>query len=142
MFCSNCGTQVPDGAERCPGCGRIMGTAKAYTRLGITTGVFAAALYFTGIFNELFMFLLAAYILLFEKDFWLRCSAIKACVLTIFFQFILHGFAMIPDLGDVIRNLGYIFGNNGIDLSILTYMNVIIGRICEIVQTIFFLILG
>lgn len=104
MFCSNCGSQVPEGAVVCPKCGErteqeasfasapnYNGQAArqvnnnfqsqtqnfrqsvAQAKLGISCGVLAALLSFSGAFGWNIVFaLIAGYIFLFESDQWLK----------------------------------------------------------------------
>jgi len=56
------------------------------TKLGISTGLLAALLFLSGLVNSLTLTLLAGYVLLIEKDEWLRRAAIKAVVLFVVFR--------------------------------------------------------
>jgi len=58
------------------------------TKLGISIGFLGAALYFIGLFNFLALIALAGYILIFEKNEWLKRSAVKAIVIVIGFALV------------------------------------------------------
>lgn len=70
------------------------------TKLGISVGLLAAAVYFMGLINVIPMVLLAGYVLLAESNEWLRRSAVKAVVIYV-------GLGLIPEVFDVID---YLFG--------------------------------
>ena len=56
------------------------------TNLGISVGLFGAALYFSGIISFIVLVLLAGYVLLREQDKWLRRAAVKAVGIVVFFN--------------------------------------------------------
>lgn len=58
------------------------------TKLGISVGLLGAALCFTGLFNYLGLIILAGYVLIFEKNEWLRKSAVKVVTIVIAFTII------------------------------------------------------
>jgi len=58
------------------------------TKLGISVGLFGAALYFLGLINIIPVVLLAGYTLLFEQNAWLRKTAAKAVGIVVFFAVI------------------------------------------------------
>lgn len=70
----------------------------SFTEIGLTVGLLGAAVYFGGMFNELFACLLAGYILLKEKDAWLRTAAVKAVMIII-------GFAILNGCVVMLQNL-------------------------------------
>lgn len=51
------------------------------TKLGISVGALAAAIFITGIFNTTAMIILAGYALLMESNPWLKKAAVKAVVI-------------------------------------------------------------
>lgn len=57
------------------------------TKLGISAGLLGAVLYFMGIFSGyLLVVLLAAYVLVYEENGWLKQSAVRAvAILLVFF---------------------------------------------------------
>lgn len=76
------------------------------TKLGISVGLFGAAVYFMGLFGGyLVMILLAGYALLFEQNEWLRKSVVKAVVLAVCFSLLTALINLIPDaisfIGDI-----------------------------------------
>lgn len=58
------------------------------TKLGISVGLLGAALYFTGLINFFVLIILAGYVLIFEKNEWLRKSAVKAVTIVIAFSLV------------------------------------------------------
>lgn len=57
-------------------------------KLGISVGLFGAALYFTGLISFIGLIVLAGYVLIFEQNEWLRKSAVKAVAVIIAFTII------------------------------------------------------
>jgi hypothetical protein len=74
------------------------------TKLGISIGLLGAALYFTGLMNFLGLIVLAGYVLLFEKNEWLKRSAVKAVAIVI-------GFTLISVLIGISNDILGIFNN-------------------------------
>lgn len=110
MLCGKWGKQIEDDAAVCKWCGEpvesdeesVKGSAPVHedvqmdsekiykkpvnkliqmTSLGISVGVAALCIYFSGIVNSVLVFLVAAYILLREQDSWLRAVAVKAVLI-------------------------------------------------------------
>lgn len=118
MFCSNCGSQIPDGSAYCSNCGtparreesqeqnnrqntqdaHAGQTHQSYTsrgpvvqpksRLGVTVGMLGAIIYFSALISPVILILLAAYVLLMEDDIWLKGTAVKAVAFYLVFFFI------------------------------------------------------
>ena len=81
------------------------------TRLGISVGLLAAAIYFTSFFGGyLVAILLAGYVLSFEADSWLKKSAVKAVGLLILFSFLSAVINLVPNLLGFVNDLLGIFG--------------------------------
>ena len=77
------------------------------TKLGISVGIFGAAVYFMGIINYIPLVILAGYILLMEENKWLRKAAVKAVAIIMIA-------ALVPAL---LGMLSYVFD----------FVNIIIG---------------
>lgn len=58
------------------------------TKLGISVELLAALMYFVGLINVLGLLIVAGYVLICEKDQWLKRSAVTAIVLAIVFSLI------------------------------------------------------
>lgn len=141
MFCSNCGNQMPDDAEVCSNCGKRLEGARVYTRMGITTGLLAAGLYFSGLFNSTIMLLIAGYILLFEKNQWVKSSAVKAVVILAGCSIITYGFGAFTGIFDIVEDF-LRFGKVYPDFWVLDNISALIGSIVSLAKTLLYLILG
>lgn len=141
MFCSNCGNQVPDDAEVCSNCGKRMEGARVYTRLGITTGLLAAGMFFIGLFNSTMVLLIAGYILLFEKNRWLKSSAVKAVAIAAGFSIITYGFGIFTGIFDIIESIMR-FAKVYPDFWVLDNISTLIARIASLAESLLYLILG
>lgn len=83
------------------------------TRLGISVGMFGAAIYLTGLFSGyLVAVLLAGYVLLSEENGWLKKSAVKAVSLMVFFSFITVLINLIPNAMSCIGYVASMFGGS------------------------------
>lgn len=83
------------------------------TKLGISIGLLAAALYFLGLVGLYTpLFLLAGYVLLFESGRWLKVSAVKAVMVCIFFSVISAVVGLIPNAITFVDNAFRIFNGN------------------------------
>ena len=114
MFCGKCGKQLEDNAVVCPWCGEATGiepkekfvhqqenggygqnfdnrsnvnrdAAKPMTLLGISVGLMAMLIYFSGVLSSVVLILVAGYVLLKEEDRWLRAVAAKAILIVCIF---------------------------------------------------------
>ncbi len=75
------------------------------TKLGISVGLFGAALYFVGLFGGyIALILLTGYVLLCEEDEWLRKTSVKAVILLAAFSLITVIIGFIPDTLDIITS--------------------------------------
>ena len=149
VFCANCGAKMPAGTKFCISCGKPVGgpaapnpnmtqqTAYATqaapmpkTKIGITVGLFAAAIYFAAIFGGYVpVLLLGGYALIAEKDAWLKRVSIKAVAI------------LIPDALAWIASFAYLFE------GIFSYDKVsqvidLITNLIDIFRTCLFLVLG
>lgn len=112
------------------------------TRMGITVGLFGAAIYFAGLFSGyLIMIIMAGYVLLFEENAWLKRTAVKSVTLMVLFSFISLLINLLPD---AMRCIGYIasmFGGNFYIGFLSDLVNAVISVI-DIVEKILFIGLG
>ena len=112
------------------------------TKLGVTVGLLGAAMYFVGLFGVyLVTMLLAAYILMFEENDWLKQSAVKAVVLMIGFSLLSVVIYLIPDLMEFINSIVRIFGGH-FYLNFLSNLANAIGTALNIIEKILFIGLG
>lgn len=112
------------------------------TKVGISVGLFGAALYFTALFGGYVpVFLLAGYVLLVEENEWLRKTAVKAVALMIFISFVLTVIGLIPDLLSWINTVVYVFKGN-FEYSVISNIINVFTKAIGILRTCLFLLLG
>lgn len=58
------------------------------TKLGISVALTAALLYFLGLISPIALVVAAGYVLIAEKDQWLRKSAVQALAIMLFYQIV------------------------------------------------------
>ena len=115
MFCGKCGKQLEDDEVVCPWCGEATGVEvgeKRYSQqpenggygrnteersyvnrepvkpmalLGISVGLAAMMIYFSGLISNTILVVAAGYVLLKEEDRWLRAVAAKAILIVCIF---------------------------------------------------------
>lgn len=114
------------------------------TKLGISVGLFGAAIYFSGLFSGYFvLILLAGYALLFEDNEWLRRTAVKAVTLLISFSLLAALIGLIPSSIDILNRLLLIFSNSfSLSLSILTKIISLITGVVDLLKVLLFILLG
>ena len=112
------------------------------TKLGVTVGLLGATVYFLGLFSGyLITVLLAAYILLFEENGWLKKSAVKSVVLLIAFSLLSALIYLLPNIVDLFSSIVGIFGGHFYP-EFLSHLVNVIGTAMNIVQKILFIGLG
>lgn len=142
MFCSKCGSQLPDGAVVCPSCGerfeqenipqgnggatqqpnggfqRQMQSpyqVESKAKLGIGCGVLAALLSFSGALGWNVVFaLIAGYIFLFESDQWLKNYTAKITKIFVIFNVISLAIILLRNCLSVLIDMD-IFSNKLVD---------------------------
>lgn len=112
------------------------------TKLGISVGLFGAAIYFLGLFSGyLAMILLVGYVLLFEQDAWLRKSAVKAMTIMLLFSIISGIITLIPGAISVIDDALNIF-NISFSVSFVQRIVTFITGLLGYLEKILLLVLG
>jgi len=112
------------------------------TRIGVSVGLMGAALYLAGMAGGVLAFLvLAGYVLLFEKNAWLRRTAIQAGVIV--FSFMIAGalIDLIPSLASGLTNLVGIFGGH-LTIRPLSSLGGLLGNILSIARILLFVALA
>lgn len=113
------------------------------TRLGISVGMAAAAVYFMGLLSNYTVLVLAVgYILLVEPNPWLRKTAVKALVVCLAFSLISTVFGFLPTAVGILMDILSIFL---VDLSALYAVNNLFGivqTIISVIRTVLLLVLG
>lgn len=112
------------------------------TRLGITVGLMGAMIYFTGLFSGyLVAVILAGYVLLCEGNVWLRCSAVKAVALMLFFSGLIVIVNLIPDAFGFISSVLSVFNFN-FGFGFVSKIMSVINSGIDIAEKVLFLALG
>lgn len=112
------------------------------TKMGISVGVLGAAIYFIGLFSGyLAVVILTGYVLLFEKNEWLRKSAVKAIALMIVFSLLVSLINLIPNTLDVINGIFILFGCD-FGIGMINGIVSVIIDVINIVEKIVFIGLG
>lgn len=112
------------------------------TRFGISVGMLAAAIYFTGLFSGyLVAVLMVGYVLLFEENEWLKKSAVKMLALMIFFSFFTTLLNLVPNAIEIINNIFSTFGGYFTSNLLKGIVAAIVG-ILNFIEKILFIMLG
>lgn len=112
------------------------------TKLGISVGLFGAAVYFMGLCSGyVAVVLLAGYALLFEENEWLKKTVVKAAALMVLFSFMVVVIELIPDAIDFINDIASVFGGGFHIAFISNLVNVVVDAI-DIIEKILFIGLG
>ena len=114
------------------------------TKLGISVGLFGAALYFSGLFGGyLVLLLLAGYVMLVENNEWLRKTAVKAVTLLIAFSLLPTLIGLIPSLIGWINGILRVFSDEvSISTSLLSKIVNVIDSTIDIGRIVLFVCLG
>lgn len=112
------------------------------TKLGVSVGLLAAAMYFACLFSTYVpMLLVAGYVLLCEEDQWLRKTVVKAFAFSIAFSILTTVIGFIPDLLNIGNDFLNIFRKSTKYSSTPEIINVI-TEIISLIEDVFFLLLG
>lgn len=112
------------------------------TRMGIAVGLLGAAICFAGLFGGyLVSIILAGYVLLFEKNAWLRRTAVKVVTLMVFFSLLMTIINLIPNLLNLINNIVNIV-NGSFSIPLLTKVVAALVSGIDIVEKILLMGLG
>jgi len=111
------------------------------TKLGISVGLFGAALYFLGLINVLPVVLLAGYALLFEQNAWLRKTAVKAIGIAIFFAVLSAFVGLLSNAQGLILDIVALF-RVSVNLLWLSQILSICRTAISFLQTVLLIMLG
>lgn len=112
------------------------------TKLGISVGLLGAVLYFMGIFSGyLLVAILAAYVLLYEENGWLKQSAVRAVAILVIFSFGITVVKLIPDAMDFVDDIVTIFGGHFRIVMISNVASVIVSAL-NLIEKLLLLCLG
>lgn len=113
------------------------------TRLGISVGMAAAAVYFLGLLSNYTVLVLAVgYILLAEPNPWLRKTAVKAFVVCLAFSLISTIFGFLPTALGMLMDVLSIFEVGLGGLYVVNNLLGLVQTIISVVRTILLLALG
>jgi hypothetical protein len=111
------------------------------TRLGISVGLFGAALYFMGLISTIPLVIMAGYVLLFEGNEWLRKTAVKAVAVVVFFSIFSSIIGLVNNSSTFLTDIVLLF-NVTPEIAWLSRILSICRAVLSFVQTLFLLMLG
>ncbi|MDO5808035.1 MAG: hypothetical protein Q4P26_06510 [Lachnospiraceae bacterium] len=112
------------------------------TKLGVSVGLVAAAMYFMGVFSGyLLVALLAVYVLLYEENGWLKQAAVRAVAILVAFSFCITVVKLVPDVMDFIDDIAALFGGN-FRIVILSNIVSAITSALNLIEKLLLLVLG
>lgn len=111
------------------------------TSLGISVGLFGAALYFVGIVSIIPLVIMAGYALIREQNEWLKKTAVKAVGVVILFSLFQSAIGLISSSSSFLTDIVVLF-NGTIDLAELTRFLRICSTAVSIAETIILALLG
>ena len=158
MFCKECGTKNESAGGFCSSCGAqltapvqekpiesrakpIQSQVKQKAKLGISVGLFGAALYFMGLIGIIPLVLMAGYVLLCEESEWLKKVAIKAVAIVIMIGILSALVGLLGSSHSFFNNLILLFGLE-VNLDWLHRIVLIFHTIISVIQTIVLLVFG
>lgn len=112
------------------------------TKLGISVGIAAAAIYFVAYFGGYVpAILMAGYVLITEENQWLKRSAVKAVATLACFSALFAVIGLLPDALSWIGSLVDLF-NGSFSYSVVSKILSVITEALDIAKTVIFLMLG
>lgn len=112
------------------------------TKLGISVGITAAAIYFVAYFGGYVpAILMAGYVLIAEENQWLKRSAVKAVATLACFSALFAVIGLLPDALSWIGSLVDLF-NGSFSYSVVSKILSVITEALDIAKTVIFLMLG
>lgn len=114
------------------------------TRLGISTGLLAALVYFAALFGGfgVGLIVLAGYVLLFEGDEWLKRMAVKAVVFTVTMTVLYWIINIIPSIFAIINDFIALFNGEYFSIEWISEIIEILQSVLSFVENIVLIILG
>ena len=111
------------------------------TKIGISVGLFGAALYFIGLLSVIPLVIMAGYVLLLEHDEWLRKTAVKAVAVVVFFAVISAFIGLVSNSSSLLVDVILLF-RVSIDIDWLSNILSICRTVISFIQTLLLLMLG
>lgn len=142
MYCGKCGNEMDDNAKVCERCGTPVDNRQMKSVIGISICLLGAGVFWAGLASELLAFLLIGYILLCEKDLWLRAIALKAAVVIIGFFALQSVFYIVQNVLDGFNVLLVLVGTNSLGYSGLYQFCNLCLEVLGIAKSVILLIAG
>ena len=113
------------------------------SKLGISVGLFAALLYALGLFLgfDLVTIGVIAYVLIAEKDAWLRKHAAQVIALLVLFALANVAVGFIPDLLELVNRVANVF-KESIDFSVVEKLEAVVLKLISIARYVVFIVFG
>jgi 4-amino-4-deoxy-L-arabinose transferase-like glycosyltransferase len=111
------------------------------TKIGVSVGLFAAALYFIGLIGPTPLVLAVGYVLVAEQDPWLKKAAIRAVGIVVAFAVLSSLLGLLNNSTNLINNIILLFRQT-INLSDVTRIIGICQTILRIIEALILLTLG
>ncbi|MCQ2080802.1 MAG: zinc ribbon domain-containing protein [Lachnospiraceae bacterium] len=145
MFCSKCGSDIGNNSF-CPNCGTSnvpQGGSIPKTNLGVSAGLLVAGVYFSLILDGgvIAALLIAGYVLIAEKEEWLRKNVVKAIILYFAFALLYGIIRLIPNFVDWIQDWVYAC-NGSFNTSKFYQIMAIITDLIQLIQKVMFIVFG
>ena len=169
MFCGKCGKQIEDDAKVCKWCGQLVEGAcpppnqaqentvhqntphqeqhyqsppVQMASLGISVGLMALCIYFSGLVSGMLLFLAAGYVLLKEKDRWLRAVAVKAVLIVCIFGAIGAGITALENGVYGLNALVTFISSGYMDYMAIQNLCSFLNYVCLILRDVILLVAG
>jgi hypothetical protein len=111
------------------------------TKIGISVGLFAAALYFIGLIGPTPLVLAVLYVFFVEEDTWLKKSAVRAVAVVVAFA-VLSSFLRVLDNSTTLINDFVLLFRQSVELADINRLIRICQTILRIIEAIILLVLG
>ena len=112
------------------------------TKLGISVGLFGAAMYFMGLITILPLVIMAGYVLLFEDNAWLKRTAVKALAIVMFFSVLSTLLGLLSSSHVLINDFVMLFGDRPLNMSVFIRIISICRTVLSVLQSIVLLLAG
>jgi hypothetical protein len=111
------------------------------TKLGISAGLFGAALYFVGLMSIIPLVVMAGYVLLCEENEWLKKAAVKAVAIVLFFTVISTLISLVGNSETLLEQLAGLF-RTSLEIPFLYRIMAICRTAIALAQAALLLLLG
>lgn len=112
------------------------------TSLGISVGLMALCIYFSGLVSSMLLFLAAGYVLLKEKDRWLRAIAVKAVLIVCIFGAIGAGITALENGVYGLNALVSFISSGYMDYMAIQNLCNFLNYVCLILRDVILLVAG